>query len=110
MAGVDVLDRDQGQAQVPRFLEHAVKRGLVGHRAMDDGGAVAAVGEGQPVEPGGPPGVEVPLEADLVPSGAVMAAGRYLADGAPLAVARLAGSPPALRPFPALIGSYERMW
>ena len=111
MVRVDVIDRDQGQAQVARFLEQAVQRGLVGYRAMDDGGAVAAVGNGQPVEPGGPPAVEVPLEADLVPSGAVRAAGRYLAYGAPPpAAARLAGSPPALRTFPGLIGSYERMW
>src|ERR1039457_6193951 len=60
MVRVDVIDRDQGQAQVARFLEQAVQRGLVGYRAMDDGGAVAAVSNGQPVEPGGPPAVEVP--------------------------------------------------
>src|SRR6266487_4112857 len=83
MVGFDESDRDQGQAQVPRFLEQAVERGLVGYRAMDDGGAVAAMGNGQPVEPRGPPGAEVPLEADLIPSGAVMAVGRYLAHGAP---------------------------
>ena len=41
-----------------------MQRGLVGHGAMEDGGAVAALGEGQPVEPGGPPGIEVPLEPD----------------------------------------------
>jgi hypothetical protein len=67
MAGFDVIDRDQGQAQVARFLEQAMERGLVGYGAMDDGGAVAVVGDGQPVKPGGPPGIEVPLEADLVP-------------------------------------------
>ena len=61
MAGGDVIDRDQGQAQVAYFLEQAMQRRLVGYRAVDDGGAVAAVGQGQPVEPGGPPGVEVPL-------------------------------------------------
>src|ERR1035441_8804775 len=104
MAGFDVIDRDQGQAQVARFLEQAMERGLVGYGAMDEGGAVAVVGEGQPVEPGGPPGVEVPLEAYLVPSGVVMAAGRCLAHGAPLAVARLAGSAPALRTFLGYLG------
>src|SRR2546427_8401499 len=109
MVGVDVVDRDQGQAQVARFLQQAVERRLVGYWAMDDGGAVAAVGNGQPVEPGGPPAVEVPLEADLVLSGAVIAAGRYLAHGAPLA-ALLAGPPPAFARFLGLIGSYERMW
>src|SRR5450755_460790 len=83
MAGFDLGDRDQGQAQVARFLEQAMQRGLVGDRAVDDGGAVGAVGNGQPVEPRGPPGVEVPPEADLVPSRVLMAAGRYLAHGAP---------------------------
>ena len=36
-----------------------MQRGLVGYRAMDDGGAVALVGEAQSVKPGGPPGIEV---------------------------------------------------
>ena len=71
------IDGDQRQAQVAHFLEQAVKRGLVGDGAIDDGGAVAVVSEGEPVEPGGPPGIEVPLEADLVPSRAVIVAGRY---------------------------------
>ena len=75
MAGVDEGDRDQGQAQVACFLEQAVQRGLVGYRAVDDGGAVAAAGNAQSVEPGGPPAVEVALEADLIPPGAVIAAG-----------------------------------
>jgi hypothetical protein len=46
-----------------------MQRGLVGDGAVDDRDAVARVGEAQPVEPGGPPGIEVPLEADLVSSG-----------------------------------------
>ena len=45
-----------------------MQRGLVGYRAVDDGGAVALVGEAQSVEPGGPSGIEMPLEADFVPS------------------------------------------
>src|SRR4029077_18665818 len=69
-------------------------RGLVGHRAVNDGGAVAAAGNAQSVEPGGPPAVEVALEADVIPPGAAMVAGRCLAHGASLASARLAGSPP----------------
>src|SRR5437773_3635924 len=76
MAGFDKIDGDQGQAQIARFLEQAIERGLVGYGATDDGAAVAVVGEGQPVEPGGPPGVQVPLEADLVPSRVVIAVGR----------------------------------
>ena len=45
--------------------------GLVGYGATDDGGAVAVVGDGQPVEPGRPAGTEVALESDLVPAGSV---------------------------------------
>ena len=43
--------------------------GLVGDMAVDDGGAVALVGEGQPVEPGDPASFEMSLEADLVATG-----------------------------------------
>src|SRR5215471_14550447 len=100
MAGGEVIDRDQGQAQVAYFLEQSMQRRLVGYRAVDDGGAVAAVGEGQPVEPGGPTSVEVPLDADLVPSRVLMAAGRCRVHGAPLAIARLAGSPPGVANVP----------
>ena len=46
-----------------------MQRSLVGYRAMDDGGAVGCVDEAQPVERGGPSGIEVPPEADLVTSG-----------------------------------------
>jgi hypothetical protein len=105
-----VIDRDQGQAQVAYFQEQAMQRRLVGYRAVDDGGPVAAVDEGQPVEPGGPPGIEAPLDADLVPPRVLMAAGRYRAHGAPLAGARLAESSPGVANVPGLIGSYERMW
>src|ERR1700722_13815662 len=56
-----------------------MQRGLVCYGAMDDGGAVAVVGEGQPVEPGGPPRIEVPLEADLVPSRVVVVTSRHVA-------------------------------
>src|ERR1700687_1604975 len=105
MAGFDAIDRDQGQAHVARFLQQAIKRGLVGYGAMDNGGSVTVVGEGQPVEPGGPPGIEVPLEADLVPSRVVMVASRHFAHGAPSAVACLDGSQPAVRTFLGLLGS-----
>jgi hypothetical protein len=37
-----------------------MQRSLVGYRAMDDGRAVAVVGEAQPVKPGGPSGIEMP--------------------------------------------------
>ena len=46
--------------------------------ALDEGVAVALPGEGQPVEPGGPSGIEVPLEPDLVLPGVGMPALRCL--------------------------------
>jgi len=76
-------DGDQRQAQVAHPLEQAVQGGLVDDGAVDGGGAVAAGGEGQPVEPGGPAVVEVSLEADFVVSGSV--GGRYLVHRAPFA-------------------------
>jgi hypothetical protein len=102
---LDLSDRDQWQAYVAHFLEQAVQGGLVGYGAMDESGAIAFAGEAQSVEPGGPSGIEVPLEADFVPSRVVMAAGRYFAHGAPSAVACLDGSPPAVRTFAGLIES-----
>src|SRR3954453_15734940 len=60
-----------------------MQRGLVDYRAMDDGGAVAPVGEAHAVEPDAPSRVQVPLDADFVQAGAVTMAGRYLAHGAP---------------------------
>ena len=110
MACGGVIDRDQGQAQVAYFLEQSMQRRLVGYRAVDHGGAVAAAGQGQPVEPGGPPGAEVPLDADLVPPRVLMAVGRYRAHGAPLLVPAWLDLRRAVRAFLDLIGSYERMW
>src|SRR3990170_2107970 len=43
-----------------------MQRRLVDDRAADDGCPVAVVGEAQPVEPAGPSGIEVPLDANLV--------------------------------------------
>ncbi|HWN61254.1 MAG TPA: hypothetical protein VNO25_11375, partial [Streptosporangiaceae bacterium] len=79
LAGFDLSDRDQRQAQVADFLEQAMQRGLVGYRAADDGGAVVHVDEAKSVKPGSPPGIKVPFEADFVPLRAVMRAGRYFA-------------------------------
>src|SRR5215207_6290566 len=71
--GVSFLlsDRDQRQAEVAHLREQAVQRGLVDDGTMEEGRAVAVVGEGQPVKPGGPAGAEAPLDADLVPTGVV---------------------------------------
>lgn len=73
MVGFDLGDRDQWKADVAYLLEQAIQRGLVDDRTMDEGRAVAVVGQGQPVKPGGPSGIEVPPDADFVPSAACVA-------------------------------------
>jgi hypothetical protein len=45
LAWLDPSDRDQRQAYVAHFLEQAMQRGLVGYRAMNDGGSVALIGQ-----------------------------------------------------------------
>ena len=52
---------------------------LVGNKARDDGGAAALMGQTKSVKPGGPSRIEASLEADFVPSGLAMIAGRCLA-------------------------------
>ena len=54
-----------------------MQRRLVDDRAAEDRRAIALVAEGHSIEPGGPPGLEVPPEADLVASvlGAIASAG-----------------------------------
>ena len=52
---------------------------LVGNKARDDGGAVALMGQTKSVKPGGPSRIEAPFEADFIPSGLAMIAGRCLA-------------------------------
>src|SRR5688572_20398697 len=76
-----------------------MQRSLVRDRAMDDGGAVAVVGEAQPVKPGGPSGIEVPLEADFVTSGlmAIVSRSACFAHRAPLRVS-VGSTPPLTSP------------
>ncbi len=71
MVGTDLCDRDQRQAYVAHLLEQPMKSGLVDDKAVDEGGAVALVGEAQAVEPSGPSRSEVPFETDFVPSNLV---------------------------------------
>ena len=104
-SGSTRVTETSGRPDVAHLLEQAVQRGLVGDRAVDDGGAVALVGEGQPVEPGGPSGVEVPLEADLVPSGLVTVVG-HRSSGRPCA--GLAGVATSSRDPEARSGCGER--
>src|SRR5690349_9855528 len=81
-------DRDQWQAQIADLLEQAMERGLIGDRAAKDGRSIALMGEAQPVEPGGPSGLEAALEADLVSSGLLRTDSRcgWLTHGAPTLV------------------------
>ena len=109
MAGFDVIDREQGQAQVARFLQQAVERGLVGYGAMDDGGAVAAVGEASPSNQAAHRLSRCPLRRiSYRPGPSWRPADISL-------MVLLCCCPPgrisaALRTFLGLIGSYERMW
>ena len=68
LVGVDLSHRDQRQAYVAHLLNQPMKSCLVDDKAMDEGGAVALVGEAQSVEPSGPSRSEVPFETDFVPS------------------------------------------
>ena len=79
VVGVDLSDGDQWQSGVADILEQAMERRLVGNVPPDDGEALALVAEAQAVKPSGPSRVEVPLEADFVPSGLAITAGRCLA-------------------------------
>ena len=66
--GANVNDRKQWQTEIAHFPEHAIQRGLIDHRASEDGCPVACVGETQAFEPVGPAGIKVSLEANFVPS------------------------------------------
>ena len=79
LVGFDASDRNQWQADVAHSLEQAMECGLVGDKAGDDRGAVVLAGQAQSVKPSGPSRVEVALEADFVPSGLALTAGRCLA-------------------------------
>ena len=68
LVGIDPSHRDQRQAYVAHLLKQPMKSGLVDDKTMDEGGAVALVGEAESVEPSGPSRSEVSFETDLVPS------------------------------------------
>jgi hypothetical protein len=67
VVSVDLSNRDQRQAYVAHLLEQPMKSGLVDDKTMDEGGAVALVGEAQSVEPSSPSRIEVPVETNFVP-------------------------------------------
>jgi hypothetical protein len=80
---IDVGDRDQQQVQVAQLLQQARQRVLVDHPYSNDGYAIALVDEAHSVEPRGPAGIEVPLEADSHPAGIVMMTGRHVVHRSP---------------------------
>ena len=99
-AGRRLGEREQRQTEVAQLGEQAVKGGLVDDGSFEDSGAVAVGGHGHPVEPGGPPGGEVPFEPDLVPARLVLVAGR-----------RVVHSAPPVSPFPAGFRHLrDRLW
>jgi len=75
LLGVDLTYRDQRPAYGAHLLQQSMKSGLVDEKTMDEGGAVALVGEAQSVEPSGPSRSEVPIETDFVPSNLAPLAG-----------------------------------
>ena len=70
--GINLNDRDQWQAEITHFPEQAMQRGLIDHRARQDGCSVAFVGDAQALKPVGPPVIKVSLEANFVQSRLVM--------------------------------------
>src|SRR3954463_1398146 len=81
---VDAGDGNERQAHVTHLVQQSVQRSLIGDQAVKNGGAIAAVGQNQTVEPSGPMVFQVSLDADLVPPRLVC--GRYPAHLAPSAV------------------------
>ena len=64
--GPEVGDRDQRQADVAELGQETVKGGLVDDEASSTVVPSPMGAQGHPVEPGGPPGGEVPPDTDLV--------------------------------------------
>ena len=60
------MNSDQRQAEIAYFAKQAVQRCLIHNRATEQRGPVALLGQGQPIEPVGPTGVEVSFDSDLV--------------------------------------------
>src|SRR4051812_46402654 len=70
--GINKHDRKQWQAEITHFPEEAIQRGLIDHRASQDGCSVACVGEAHVLKRFGPPDIKVSLEANLILSRLVM--------------------------------------
>src|SRR3712207_1534559 len=62
----EASQRDDRHSQVANAGEQAVQGGLVQGRAAEGGRALNLMREGQPIRPGGPAGIEMALQADLV--------------------------------------------
>ena len=66
--GINAHDRKQWQAEITHVPQQAIQRGLIDHRARQDGCSVACVGEAHLIKLVGPAGIQVSLEANLVSS------------------------------------------
>src|SRR5215212_2461267 len=64
--GINAHDRKQWQAEITHFPEQAIQRGLIDHRASQDGCSVACVAEAHVLKLVSPPGIKISLEANLV--------------------------------------------
>src|SRR5690349_21134435 len=65
---INVNDRKQWQTKITHLPEQAIQRGLIDHRARQDGCSVACMDEAHLIKLVGPAGIQVSLDANLVPS------------------------------------------
>ena len=72
------ITRSQPKHHVAHVLEQAIQRGLIDHRASEDGWSVACVGEAQAFKPVGPAIVTVSCEATLTAPRLVVVGCRYV--------------------------------
>ena len=72
LSGSDLHDRDQVQAEITHVMQQAIQRGLIDHRASEDGCSIACVAEAQAFGGAGRVGIKVSIAVALVPSGLVL--------------------------------------
>ena len=72
LSGSDLHNRDQVQAESTHVLQQAIQRGLIDHRASEDGCSIACVAETQAFGGAGRVGIKVSLAVALVPSRLVL--------------------------------------
>ena len=101
LCGINFHDRKQWQAKITYVPEHAIQRGLIDERASEDGCSVALMAEPQARKPLGPPGIQMSLEANLVPSRLVLVLRRsvWCTHAAPRACSAGGSRSPSLAAF-----------